>query len=275
MITLASCGSDEMTDDPVGPDFEFSFELNGELWEANSTNVSIDNGYIILEATNNDGHQLKVVIDNEGVEDYNLIGNLNIASFSFDASDSEYYGSQYVSQFATFDVLSLDYDAKTISGEFNFDLGKSDLSGETLVITSGVFNLPFKTGADITGTSSISLTINNTTFESEVVNATSNPEYIYASGSISDNSDDERFMFIFNRDFSEVGTIALNSFGPPNGRYIKDGVVYRTIASEEMMITKHDLTNKIIEGTFSFDMRNEDQFSDTVNAENGSFSISY
>lgn len=275
---IVSCGSDSMTDsmDPNTPEAEFNFDLDGVAWIANSTEVTIDNGFIIAEALNSSGEQLKLVIDNKGVDDYNLAGNLNIASYKSSISDTEYFGTQFASQIASFDISSLDYNTKMISGSFNFDLAKSDSSGEALSISNGIFNnVPFKMGSEITGNSIISFTVNNTTFQSQIVNATSNADLIYISGSKSDLADEERFMFIFNQQFSSSGPIALNSFGPPNGRYIFDNTVYRTVASEEMTITNHDIVNQMITGTFNFEMRNEDLFSDVITVEDGTFSIQY
>lgn len=279
IFSVSSCGSDD-TPETGGPFpepliSEFDFDLDDTAWDESNTEIIIDNGFIILESVSTSGEQFKLVIDNNGVDDYNLAGNFNIASYKPNTSDVEYFGSQFIGQIASFDITSLDYDQKIMSGVFNFDVAKSDFSGEAHSITNGVFkNVAFKLASEVSENSTLSLTTNNAIFQSEVINATVNANVIYVSASKSDRNDDERFMFLFNQSTSNE-TIALNSFSTPNGRYIKDGIVYRTKASEEMTITNHDTNNQIIEGTFSFEMVNEDSNSDVITVQNGTFSVSY
>jgi len=279
IFSVISCGSDDMPEtggpfpDPMTA--EFNFDFDGAPFEVSSTNIAIDNGFIFIEALSGAGEQVKFAVDNVGVDDYLLQGNWNLASYKSDPDDTGYFGSQFTSEFARLEISTLDYDTKTISGTFNFELAKSDFSGERHSITNGVFNnVPFKMGTEITGTSTMTLSVGNTSFQSEIINATSFAETIYVSGSKADRNDEERFMFIFNQD-TDNGNIAMNSFSKPNGRYINNGVVYRAKSSEQMTITNHDVVNKLIEGTFAFELVNEDSNSDLVNAENGTFSISY
>lgn len=246
-------------------------KVDGKDWIGVTIGASKMNGVLNVTGVAADGSTIVMTLIDKGEGDYNLKdatdGNaayqVSQGSVGFGAADSG----------GTVNVTAINMANKTLSGTFSFT-GFSFTDSAFKVITNGQFlDVPYATELASSGNgNTLSADIDGVTFTAFEVTAVQTPGFGFNIVG-SDNMGAESIGFRVPDDI-DVGTYDLDAFSDYTGQYNASINEFYQAKSGQLVISKHDKSAKIIEGTFNF--KGETLLSpDSVNVTNGVFKAKY
>jgi len=281
LMTLFSCEKDvTLTPNPsynVTPtqrQDKMTADVEGKPWTAQTTSGARMGGVISITGIAADASMITITLIDKGVGTYKLgaaaEGN---AAYQIKLGDDALSAGEDSTAIVV--VTKIDMANKTISGTFSFDTYRYTDS-LTKVITNGVFtNVSFITELSGGGNSNtLSADVDGSAFTAPVVNGVLLPGMGTLGITGTDNNASKSIGFQVPDNIA-VGTYAFTGLGGTYiGQYNASATDFYQARSGDLVITKHDVSAKLIEGTFNF-LAKTTGGADSVTVTNGVFSTTY
>jgi len=251
-----------------------SAKINGRLWQSNVSAATIANGQTSIGGKTDNGEALVITLTDDDIGVYTL----NATAFHA-AAYTEFTGAVAHTSNAnndvegTVEITEINYDEKWISGIFSFD-GFRFTDSSTVNITEGQFTkIPISDGTVGAGNSNtMTLKVDGQEWRATSVRAIASLGTLGVSGTSNDNNK----IFAIRMAADVVpGTYDLGlGFDYLGSVGTTGSIVTFNSDSGELIVTKHDTQNRLVEGTFHYVAR---EFGGTATLEvtNGSFSAKY
>lgn len=267
-ILVISCSKDEPQTTVVNlGKTSMVANINGTPWEAINTECILSKSGITINGVGQGIPAVSFIITDTtpGTHMLNInsqnIGFLVDGYIQYTTFDDAFAHGSIV--FSTINLVD-----SVISGRFDF-IGHSQLNNTYASVTEGVFiNLPLTVDLDNLSDSLI-VDIDGETFFAQNVNA----EVLNNTLSITGTDEDNLQTVIIRLPVeTPVGTYQFTELGSYNGTYTTDSVW--ASQSGVLNVTKNNIANKHIEGTFEF-IASEFHTGDIKDLKNGIFSVDY
>jgi len=243
-------------------------KIDGTSWTAQQMGCQISNGVAGIAGTTLQQPSITITIQgfttgtyilNQGSDAVAAVVDGNVAYTT--NGDPEAGGTVVIT-----DINKTD---SVMSGTFEFKVYSFVGSKGFMNVTDGVFtNIPFSSEMPSTPDNSLSVDVDGTTFTAATVYASVIMGKIMITAS---NSDVSETVGITVPEDTEAGTYDFNF--TYIGQY-NVGTSYMSASSGELVITNHNTTDNVLEGTFNFEAENLIT-GDTKSLTNGSFSVNY
>jgi hypothetical protein len=270
----------------------FKASFNGQVWTANTTQAIVNSDYIAITGLKTDGSFFQLTIPQGRVGTYNWSNTTNQGFglvYSNGSGQVPYVGlsnalatgnglTNYTDT-AEIIISSINTVTNTITGTFKFTGGRFDSTltqTETIVFTSGEFSIPYTANTTSPTNNSFFAKIDGTDFNPTNIDAIKSNGLISIIGRRG-NIENIGLSLVDNITTGTHSFSSLPSQGTNNALYTIDNSGTGTYSSDSngtVIITTHDVANKHIVGTFSF---NATSFFNTTifNISNGAFDVYY
>jgi len=270
-LILSSCDKEESEEPETNPSASMTAKIDDVDWSANQTGCSVSNGQAGIVGVASQGQTITLSLNEfkEGITplEFNgssvgivMNGNVTYAT----NADPDCNGIVNISSINTTDSV--------ISGTFEFYAYSPFGKGFVSVSEGSFSNVPFTTELPATPDNSLIVDIDGSTFTASSVNA------MVAMGKINISASDAQItqtVGITIDEGLEAGTYDIGGFfGSVTGQYNIGTEVLMMANEGEMIITKHDMENNILEGTFEFEA-SEMIGTNSASLTNGSFVVNY
>lgn len=249
-------------------------QVDGSPWTATTKSAQISNGLINVTGIAANGHVITLTLLDEVEGTYDLFSaSEGAAAYQTSTNPTD---PSWVSHDSggTVIVSSINTSNKTISGTFEF-VGSRQSDNSVRVISSGQFNVPYLTELPPqTNGNSLSADIDGTPFTaSNVTRMVMSGFGLNIVGS--DNQGIKSIGFRVPENISP-GTYTLGGVGVSDymGNYNASASEFYESDSGQLVISKHNLSTKEIEGTFSFTATSF-LLPGSIQITNGSFRLTY
>jgi hypothetical protein len=251
----------------------FSAKVDGNDFNpADSIQAVIMNGAIVVSAKHN-GAYMVISADGESEGTYVLDTSLGISSVSYTKFEGDItYASVYENGVVGEVVITqIDEDKKTVSGTFHARVARYDgLDLEFVEITSGEFkDVTYTTTVPPTTGSTIKADIDGVTFTAPSVSGMVQVGKIALNG-----TDGSRALGIFLDQTITPGTYSMDLAGN-NVAYSPTMTTPYFTQSGTIVVTKHDVSAKRIEGTFFLTAEDLIGGGPDIIITNGEFAVTY
>lgn len=269
-LMLSSCDKeDEEEEQSNNPVASMTAKIDDVDWTANQSGCSVSNGKAGIAGTGSQAPSIIISLDGFSEDTYLLEFNGNSAGIVNDGnvtyatnSDPQAGGSVTITSINTTDSV--------MSGIFEFVAYGFSNKG-FISVTEGTFtDIPFSTELPGTPNNSLEVDIDGSTFTASSVTSSVLMSKIIISAS--DAQVTETVGITVNEDIS-VGTYDIGLFGDVSAMYLL-GSVTMTPTSGTLVISKHDESQNILEGTFEFEAE-ELLGTNSASLTNGSFKVNY
>ncbi len=251
--------------------------LDGSTWRSPEPNARVSDNQILVYGTSANGQSIQLTIysGEKGVYTLNssnmhegiLIPNTSAYAEIYSTSNNE-SGTGQVR------VTSINEEDRTISGKFNFRAYKQN-SSASKVVTSGEFTkVPYKYINTVDTTQVVNMMTANINGESfnanSVVTSDTSDNFIEITGT-SSTSFQSIALNIPNN--VQEGVHNIDSTNGPAMAYYQESLTNMPATAGSTTISLHDIENKILKGTFFFNV--EDGGGQTISITAGYFEVQY
>ena len=270
-VVLSGCKKDE-TEEQDTKNASMTAKIDDVDWSATQAGGTVTNGILGVAGTKAQGQTITLTVSQlaSGGFGFDNQSTINVASVidgnvTYTTNSAQgCYGQMFISEVNETDSV--------ISGTFSFK-AYSPFSKGFIEVTEGSFsNIPFTSELPATPDNSLEVDIDGSAFIAASVNASVLMGKIMISAS--DSQMTKTVGFTMNEDIA-VGTYDIGGlFGPVTAQYNIGTTILMSATSGELVITKHDTGQNILEGTFEFEAE-ELLGSNSASLTNGSFVINY
>ncbi len=271
-LVLSSCDKEESEEPETKPSASMSALIDSVSWSADQSGGTVTNGILGVAGTKAQGQTITLTVSQLGLGGFGFDNQstINVASVidgnvTYTTNSAQgCHGQMYISEINETDSV--------ISGIFSFK-AYSPFGKGFIEVTEGTFsNLPYTAQLPATSDNNLVVDIDGSTFTPSSVNA------MVAMGKITISASDGQITqtvgITVNEDI-EIGTYDMGGmFGSVIGQYNLGTTVIMIANEGEMIITKHDMGNNILEGTFEFEA-SEMIGTNSASLTNGSFVVNY
>ncbi len=270
-LILSSCDKEE-SEEENPPAASMSAIIDSVSWTADQSGCTVTNGITGVAGTKAQGQTITLTVSQLALGGFGMDNQstINVASVvdgnvTYTTNSAQgCHGQMYISEINTTDSV--------ISGTFSFK-AYSPFGKGFIEVTEGKFsNLPFTNELPATPDNSLVVDIDGSTFT---------PATVYTAvmmGKIMITASDAQMtktVGITIEGDLEAGTYDMGGmFGSVIGQYNLGTTVIMIANEGEMIITKHDMGNNILEGTFEFEA-SEMIGANSASLTNGSFVVNY
>lgn len=274
ILTLFSCEKDkELTPNPTSQG-SMTAMVDGASWTSSSASGARMNGVLNVTGTTANGSVIVITLFDKGVGTYNLNGaSEGNAGYQITSGGVAFTADSDPN--ASVIITKIDATNKTLSGTFSFKVYRSSDS-LTKVITEGKFT-DIKFITELTGggnNNTLSADIDGSLFTAPVVTGVILPSLNKIGVTGSDNNGSKSIGFQLPDNIA-VGSYTFDGVaGNYVGQYNASSSEFYFADSGNLVISKHDVGAKKIEGTFNFIAKD---FGGVVSISitNGKFSTTY
>lgn len=282
-ITFTACESEPvfLTDNPnqssSSSSGAMSAKVDGSAWEATTYGANIISGVLGILGTTPSGESITISLTESEPGVYTLDENSLHAAAYVGFSGAVAHTSNAISAVGgTAEITAINFDEGWITGTFSFSAYRFT-DNTTVEITEGQFTkipltsaLPPSNNDDDTFTAKVDGQLWTPTTVGGFVQGNGIIDKLTVSGT---NNATGETVGIFMPDDITVGTY---DFGPlvHLGQYSINITTLFSSDSGDLVITKHDTQNKLIEGTFNFEASIFGT-NDNVSITEGAFSVTY
>ncbi|MDW7691230.1 DUF6252 family protein [Flammeovirgaceae bacterium SG7u.111] len=239
--------------------------------EPNYYAATINNGFTNITGRTDDGQVITITLSDDNTGVYTLEqSSVHVAAYTEQIGANAHTTNGSATAGGTVEITAIDKTEGWISGTFSFTLVRA-IDNSTVSVTNGTINKVLIGTASGGGSNSFSLKVDGTDWT-----ATSAIAYV-ALGTlqISATSNDNNKTFSLSMPPTITpGTYDIESFGDYSAQYNIGTSVFLTADQGKLIISKHDIQNRTIEGTFNFEA-SELIGSNTASITEGSFSVNY
>lgn len=232
-------------------------KIDGKDWSSDNANALIQVNRIGISGVAADGSVLILSLEDRGEGNYELTQNSTSAGAYTEDSNgsSNAFTSSASAEGGFVNITELNWQDSTISGTFSFVGARALPAGEVNIEEGKFEKLPVRTELTaINDFNKISVKVDTVLFEPTVVNAFIDPfsNAIAITGTAAEGI--PSISIFLPKDITE-GTYELGTpgFADYGGQYNIDDMQFLGAESGEVIITKHDKSVRIIEGTFAFE----------------------
>ncbi|HMQ48726.1 MAG TPA: DUF6252 family protein [Saprospiraceae bacterium] len=276
LLTLNLCFfSNCNTEDDASPDAQgqMSATVDGEAWESEMASASYLQGRLGLVGIASDGSSIIFSLDGFGVGQYNSSeGSLNALTWQ-ETSGGLAYITTWENASGQVNIESINETDSLLSGTFQFT-GILPTTGATVEVSDGIFNnIKYTAETTVVGDNFLKVKIDGALWEAQQVAG------FVVSGKINlaaTSADASKTVGLYIPETATAGTYDLGNplLADYGAQYNADSQTFLVATSGTLKITSHDRTNKIIEGTFSFEAA-EFVGSAAASLTEGSFYLAY
>jgi Family of unknown function (DUF6252) len=247
-IVLVSCDKDGDGDTKQAPG-SMTAKIDGKDWKAESVGASILNGITNITGQTLKGEAIAIVLSGDDPGKYAL-GETSLHAIAYVEKTGDFsFGSNDDGGSGSVEVTEINLKDSTISGTFKAVVTRS-LDNRKKEILSGQFTkVKFTTKIPSNPNNSLTCKINGQDFKPTSVFAIKVFDNITVSASLSNGSKGVGFSI---PDSTTPGEYDLESSGDFFAQYLVNQS-YSTSTSGKLKISKHDKTNRQLEGTFNFE----------------------
>lgn len=271
-LVLTGCDkedSEENNDPPAQPTASMTAKIDSVDWSANQSGCSISGGIAGIVGIASQAQTIILTLSefSEGIIPLEFngssVGAVTEGNVTYTTnSDPQTSGIVNITSINTADSL--------VSGTFEFYAYSPNGKGFVSVSDGSFKNIPFTTELPGTPDNSLVVDIDGSTFTASSVTASAITSKIIISAS--DAQVTETVGITVNEDIS-VGTYDIGLFGDVSAMYLL-GSVTMTPTSGTLVISKHDESQNVLEGTFEFEAE-ELLGTNSASLTNGSFKVNY
>jgi hypothetical protein len=267
-ISIISCKKEETKDTIINETRTSMYaNIDGENWQAINTECILTKSGIEISGVGQGIPAISFLIADTIPGTHML--NINSDNIGFLIDGYKQY-TTYDDAFAHGSVIftSINMVDSVISGSFNF-IGHSVFNNTYSTVSDGVFlNLPLTVQLDNLSDSLI-VDIDGTTFFATKISAYIQDDILAISGSDDADSLTVTIQLPFD---TPVGNYSFSELGSYTGIFTTDSVWVSQTGN--LIITKNNIANKHIEGTFEFEAK-EFHTGDIKSFTNGLFTVDY
>lgn len=265
LLGLASCKKDN---DDGG---SMTAKVDGVAWSADIVGATIIGDVMNITGQTNAGETITITIQDNQPDTFYLDGGHPHAAAYVPHTGASGFTTNSPGGFGVAVVSEINQSSKTLSGRFELFV-VNPATGEQKQISEGQFSdVTFETQAPITGNSTLSCKIDGQTFSPASVIATASGGKII----IAANSPDlNKTIGITVPAGAVTGSHDFEFFGDYVGQYNINQSTFLIADSGKVTISKHDLTNHILEGTFEFSATDL-MFTTSADITAGTFKVFY
>lgn len=262
-------------DDDATPDDEqgqMSAIVSGEHWKAETVSAGAIQGRFSISGIASDGSTISLALNGFGVGEYNSYSGASNAFVWQPSSGALGYASNAPMGIGQVFVEEVNEQDSLISGTFYF-LAQEPSSGDTVSVFDGEFtDVRYHLQTMTVGDNFLKTKIDGNLWEAVMVTGYVNGNKLHINGT---NSDVSRTVSLIIPATTTTGNYAIgNPFSATYGGIYLTGNTSLTANSGALTITSHDLINKVIQGTFSFEAT-EFFGSASASLTEGSFYVAY
>lgn len=252
---------------------QMTVTVAGEAWEAATTGASYIQGRLGLTGMASDGSTIIFGLDGFGLGQYDSFeGSLNVLTWQ-ETNGGLAYVSHWENASGQVNIEHINETDSLLSGTFQFT-GIVPSTGASVVVSDGVFNnIKYLTETIVVGEHFLKVKIDGDLWEAHQVVG------LVVSGKINvigTSPDASKTVGLYIPETASEGTYNLGNplLSDYAAQYNADSQTFLVASSGTLKITTHDRSNKIIEGTFSFEAA---EFAGTAAASltGGSFYVTY
>lgn len=277
IILLVQC--DKAKDASPSTSASFTASVDGTSWAATTTTAFVTNGVMSISGTSTGNDVITITLIGATTGKYTLTQTPGHAVTYYNISSP---GSSFITNSnsqggGVVNVTEINLKDSTLTGDFSVNL-YSATTGETKkVIENGKFtSIKFKNKLPIPNSKDyFSVKIDGASWTpasisgAKVAGNTANTFNIHLSGT---DSSEKQTVFIKFPDFITPDTYPIKFDGTYSGVYSLSSSESLAGNSGKLIITKHDVLTKWIEGTFSFEASSGTK---KASLTEGTFGVSY
>ena len=274
-LLFIACNNDD--DEMMEPTASMTCKLDGVDWSAAGAGASIINNTINVTGISAADQVITITLTGTTVGTYSLDPNLpNAVAYteSNDGTAIAFVSNQNIANMNYGEVVISEINMETmrLSGTFTTEVHRLSDGGD-IIITEGIFNdIAFEETIP-SSAFELSATIDGTVFDASVVSGLVSSGNLAITGS--DAMGQESIGLTLPDDITpgtySLGTPGLSSYG---AQYNLDSSTFLSAESGTLTIEEHQVADKIIKGTFSFEA-SELAGSNTASITAGSFELTY
>lgn len=274
-ILFSACDNDD--DEMMEPTASMTCKLDGVDWTASGAGASIMNNMINVTGISAADQVITITLTGTTVGTYSLDPNLpNAVAYtaSNDGTAIAFVSNQNISNMNYGEVVISEINMETmrLSGTFTTEVHRLSDGGD-LIITEGFFNnIAFEETLP-SSAFELAATIDGTVFDASVVSGLVSSGNLTITGS--DAMGQKAIGLTIPADITpgtyDLGTPGLSIYG---AQYNLDSNTFLSAASGTLTISEHQVADKIIKGTFSFEATDL-AGPDTASITDGSFELTY